>query len=97
MKKQSGFAIIELVIVLVIVAAVAGVGYYVWRTHKTTPTPTATTTGSTNYQSPSTSTPTAPQVNSASDLNNAMTALNQTSITANNTDSSQLSTQASGF
>lgn len=101
MKKQSqsGFAVVELVVVVVILAAIAGVGYYIWNSHKTN-TPAASntsTTSSLGYQSPTTSTPTAPQVNSASDLNSAMSALNQTSVSSSNTDSSQLSTQASGF
>ena len=99
MKKpsQAGFAVVELVIVLVIVAAIAGVGYYVWHSHQATPNTTATTTGSSSYQSPTTTVPPAPQVNTASDLKSAMTALNQTSVSSSNTDSSQLSTQTSGF
>ena len=93
-KQQSGFAVVELVVALVIVVALAGVGYYVWHNHKVTP---ATTTSSLNYQSPTTTTPVAPKINNASDLNGAMAALNQTSVTSSNTDSSQLSTQSSGF
>lgn len=98
MKKQSqsGFAVIELVVVIIIVAAIIGVGYYVWHTHNTNPTTTATTTTA-DYQSPPTTTPQAPQVNKASDLNNAMQALNQTDTGSSSIDSSQLSTQASGF
>ena len=97
MKKQSqaGFSVVELVVGLVIVAVIAGVGYYVWHGHMATPV--ATTTGSTSYQSPTTSAPVAPQISNASDLNSAMTALKQTSVTSSNTDSSQLSTQANGF
>lgn len=96
MKKQSGFAIVELVVAVVIVAAVAGVGYFVWHEHNKK-TPVVSTTTSSSYQSPTTSAPAAPQVNNASDLNSAMQALNQTNVTAGNTDSSQLSTQASAF
>lgn len=101
MKKQSqsGFAIAELVLVVVIVAAIAGVGYYVWHSHnqKTLTTTASNTSNSPTYQSPSTVAPAAPQVNNASDLNGAMQALNQTDVTAGNTDSGQLSSQASGF
>jgi predicted negative regulator of RcsB-dependent stress response len=99
MKKQSqsGFAVVELVVVVVVLVALGGVGYYVWHSHKATNNTTATTTTSSSYQSPTTSVPAAPQVNNASDLNSAMQALDQTNVTAGNTDSSQLSTQASAF
>ena len=99
MKKQSqsGFAAVELIVFVLLLAAIVGVGYYVWNSHKTSPS-TATTTGtSSNYQSPPTTVPTAPQVNKASDLSSAMAALNQTNITANSTDSSQLTTEMSSF
>jgi flagellar basal body-associated protein FliL len=94
-KQQSGFAVVELIVVLVIVVAVAGVGYYVWHGRKTNNPPI--TTASSNYQSPPVTMPTAPQINNTSDLNSAMTALNQTSVSSSNTDSSQLTTQANGF
>lgn len=99
MKKQlqPGFAVIELVVSVVILAAIAGAGYYVWYGHNTSPPTTVATTGSSGYRSPTTSAPTAPEVNSASDLNSAMAALNQTSISSSNQDSSQLSTETSGF
>ncbi len=96
-KQQSGFTIVEVVLVIVIVAAIAGVGYYVWHGQKATPTTTAATTSAPTYQSPPTSVPPAPPVNSASDLNNAMSALNQAGVSSNNTDNNQLSSQASGF
>lgn len=100
MKKlsQSGFTAVELVLVVVIVAAIAGTGYFVWHENaKSSPASTAVNTTASSYQSPTTLTPPAPQITTASDLNAAMQALNQTNISANNSDSSQLSTQASGF
>jgi flagellar basal body-associated protein FliL len=102
MKKrtQSGFATVELVLLVVILIAIAGVGYYVWYGNQKTSTTTATNTSSSTssgYQSPSVATPTAPQVNNASDLNSAMSALNQTSVSSSNADSNQLTTEASGF
>lgn len=100
MKKQTGFALVELLVVVVLIGAIAGVGYFVWHEHNRK-SPVATTSTSSNtaatYQSPSTSVPTAPQINNASDLNSAMQALNQTDITAGNTDSSQLGTEAAAF
>lgn len=96
MKKQTGFALVELLVVVVLIGAIAGVGYFVWHEHNRK-SPVATTSTSSTYQSPSTSVPTAPQINNASDLNSAMQALNQTDITAGNTDSSQLDTEAAAF
>lgn len=96
MKKQSGFAGLELLVVVVIAAAVALVGYYVWQGHnvKTTSLPVAS---SSNVSSPPVTTPPAPQITTASDLSSAMQALNGTSVSSNNTDSSQLTTQSQGF
>ena len=99
MKSQSGFSIVELVVALVVVVGLAGIGYVVWH-HNNQNTPATTASSNTaglNYTSPSTKVPTAPQIKTSSDLNNALQALNQTNVTASNTDSSQLSTQASGF
>ncbi len=97
MKKQnqSGFTIVEGIVVVVVMVAFIGVGYYVWQKHKITPTTPRSVSNS--YQSPSVTTLTAPQVSNAADLNTAMQVLNQTSISSSNTDSSQLSTQVSGF
>lgn len=106
MNKQSGFSVIELVIALVVIAGLGGAGYVVaHHTNKAKPATTAssnttsasnTTTGL-NYTSPSTGTPVAPQINTSADLNSALQALNQTNVTSSNTDSTQLSSQASGF
>ncbi|HEY4161253.1 MAG TPA: hypothetical protein VGM08_04280 [Candidatus Saccharimonadales bacterium] len=100
-RSQAGFAIVELIILVLVLAVLGGSGYLVWHQHqdKSVLTPTASTVvpSASDSQSSSTSAPTAPQVNSASDLNGAMQALNETDLAANNTDSGQLSTQASGF
>ena len=95
--KQSGFAVMELAIILVLLAAVAGVGYAVWnRQQNNTNVPTHNLTFSA-YKSPPTSVPTAPTITNAADLNAALQALNRTSINSNTTDSNQLYAQASGF
>lgn len=94
MRKQSGFAAIELVLVLVIVAAIGGIGYYATHKHSQANQQSVATSAS---QPAPVSTPVAPQITTASDLNTAMQALNQTQVGANNTDSSQLNTQVSGF
>jgi hypothetical protein len=97
MKKlsQSGFAAVETVLLVVIVAAIAGIGYYVWHTHNNVDK--LTSTSETPDTINSVSTPKAPQINKASDLNRAIQVLNRTDVTASNTDSSQLSTETSGL
>ncbi len=98
-QSQSGFTIVETVISLIVVVVIVGVGYLVWHNHHKNNTATSSTTAANigNYASPPTAAPSAPQINNASDLNSAMAALNQTSITANNVDGSQLSTESSSF
>jgi flagellar basal body-associated protein FliL len=98
MKKQSGFAGLELLVVVVIVIAVAFVGYYVWHGNnvKSTPLVPPVANSSTTTSAPVT-TPPAPQITTASNLNQAMQALNGTSVSSNSTDSSQLTTQSQGF
>lgn len=96
-QSQSGFAVVEAVVLVVIVAAIVATGIFVAHEQNKKYAPAASTSASSTYQSPTTSTPTAPQINKASDLQNAMTALNQTSVSSSNTDSSQLSTYSSGF
>ncbi len=93
-NSKSGFAAVEGVIIVVVVAAIAVTGYYVLRNHTGTG---SSNTASLNYQSPTINTPSAPQITAASDLNSAVQALNQTSISSSNVDSTQLSTQTSGF
>jgi Tfp pilus assembly protein PilE len=94
MKKQSGFAGLELLVVVVIVAAIAFVGYYVWQGYSSKTTPV---TSSVAAVSPSVTTLPAPKITTVSSLNTAMQVLNSTSVSSNNADSSQLTTQSQGF
>ena len=96
-QTQSGFAAAELVLAVVLVAAIVGVGIFVWHEHNKSNSPTTASTSSSGYVSPTTSTPPAPQINKASDLNSAMNALNQTSVSSSNVDSNQLSAYSSNF
>ncbi len=96
MKKQSGFASIELVLLVVIVAAIAGVGYYVVNNRNTGQT-SASFISSTSTPNTSVATLPMPQINTTSDLSNALNVLNQTNVGANSIDSSQLTTQSSGL
>jgi Flp pilus assembly pilin Flp len=95
-RSQSGFAAVELVILVVLVAAIIATGVFVWHEHNRSSN-TSTTTASSAYTSPPVSTPPAPQINNASDLKSALTALNQTSVSSSNVDSNQLSTYSSNF
>ncbi len=97
MKKQSGFAGLELLVVVVIVVAVAFVGYYVWHGNNIKTTPVVPVSTNSSVASSSTAVPSAPQITTASDLNKAMQALNDTHVSSNTADSSQLATQAQGF
>ncbi len=98
-NRQAGFAILELIVVIIMIIAILGVGYYIWHNKKTAVKTSHASTVSTisKYQSPTTVTPVAPPVNNPAGLNTAMQALNQTSISSSNIDSSQLTAQASGF
>lgn len=94
-KLQSGFAILEGLIAIVILAGIAVAGYMVYSNHnKPTSTPLVVPSA---YKSPPTAVSAVPVITKASDLIKAIDVLNQTSITSNNTDSHQLSTQVSTF
>lgn len=98
MKKQSGFASIELVLMVVIVAAIGGVGYFVIKNHNNASGQTsANFISSESTPNMSVATLPMPQVNTTSDLSNALNVLDQTNVGANSTDSSQLTTQSTGF
>lgn len=96
MKKQSGFAGLELIVVVVVVAAIAFVGYYVIHGNNVANKVTPAVASSVSTTPPVT-TPPAPKITTASDLNSALQALNGTSVSSNNTDSSQLTTQSQSF
>lgn len=99
-RSQAGFAMVEVVVLVVLLAGIGTAGYYVWHnSHKGSQATTSGPSGviTSNYQSPPVTTPAAPQITSASDLNTAMQTLNQTSISSNNTDSSQLTTYTASF
>lgn len=98
MKKQSGFAGLELIVVVFVIAAVVFVGYYVIHGNNVASkaSPIATNTTSTPV-SPPVTTATAPQITNASDLNSALQAINSTSVSSNNTDSNTLTAQSQGF
>ena len=87
-EGQSGFTIIELVLVVVALALVGFGGWKVYDTHH----------NAIPAQSPTASVPSAPAVSSATDLNSAQTALDQNDPSnSNTTDLSQLDSQLNSF
>jgi len=90
MKKQSGFAVLE---VLLLVVVVAILGYtavtYIGRQQASTDT-----TGSTAATA---TVPAAPQVSSTADLTTAENVVDQMDVDANSTDSSQLDSELANF
>jgi predicted negative regulator of RcsB-dependent stress response len=90
-KQQSGFAVVELVLVVVILAAIGFVGWWVYQKHNT-----ADTTSAVSAQSPvAKNVSTAPTINSTSDLDAALNALNRNDpSTANGSDANQLDSQS---
>lgn len=99
MKKQSGFATVELLVVVIVLAVVAGAGYFVMHNNSTKLNQTAATTTSTAAANnvPPVTTPPAPQITSTASLSTALQVLNETSVSSNATDSNNLTTQSSGF
>lgn len=82
MNKQSGFAAVEIVLVLVVVAVV---GF------------TAFTVFTRNNEAAVANVPAAPQITAAADLTTAETTLDQLDIDANAVDSTELDTELNAF
>lgn len=97
-RKPSGFSIIEVVIVLVVVGIIGTLGYVAYH-HLQGKDKTATTTNQVSTQSPTASdVASAPSIKSTSDLDNALSALNQTNPDGSNSnDSTQLNSELTGF
>lgn len=96
MKKQSGFVVVEVIILALVIVAIGATAFYVLQNNTKNVT-TLSSLSPNNYQSPPDTTPTAPTINNAANLKTAMQILNQTSISSSNTDSNQLSTQTAAF
>jgi Tfp pilus assembly major pilin PilA len=95
--KQSGFAFLELVLVIVIIGAIVVIGLWVYQKRQPGTETTAGTTPSSSTQSPvAKNVSSAPQISSTDDLDKALTTLNQNDpAAANSGDQSQLDSQTS--
>lgn len=95
--NQTGFSIVELVIVLVVVAIIGALGYvyYNGQLSKTA----SNDSGQASTESTTASdVKSAPQINSAADLNSAETVLDQTDPgSSSNTDTGQLDAELANF
>lgn len=87
MKKQQGFAALEVLLVLVVVAVLGFTAWTYYNHHQTAIAP----------ESPTAQVQPSPQINSLADLTTAENVLNQIDIDANSSDSSQLDSQLSNF
>lgn len=91
MKKQSGFAVLELLLIVVVLGAIGftAVTYYSHRQQAVTDT-----TGSV---AATVTVPSAPQISTTADLTTAESTLDQLNVDASSTDSSQLDAELTNF
>lgn len=96
-SKQSGFAFLELVLIIVIIGALVVIGMWVYGQHKSKNDTASNGTALNSTQSPvAQNVSQAPSIGSASDLNTALSTLNQNDpATANSSDQNQLDAQTS--
>lgn len=89
--RHQGFAFMELILIVAIVAIIGLLGYAAYNAfNKNGSSTTANTTTPTETTA---NVPAAPTINSASGLDQATAALNQTDPNASSADSAQLDTQ----
>ncbi len=103
-KNQKGFSVVEGLIVVVVVAVIGGLGYYIYQHNyktkagvDTIKASQATSPAYLGYKSPTTATQVPPTITNAASLSEAYNVVNQTSVSSNNVDSTQLNNQASNF
>lgn len=91
-KNQSGFSVVELVIILLVVGALAFVGYMVYNRQQDD----KTTVNDTSQSVATDDVPSAPEIKTTGDLDKASATLDQVDVDSNN-DSSQLDSELSAF
>lgn len=85
MKKQSGFAVLEIVLVLVVVAVLGFTAFTYFNNRQA------------GNEAATANVAAAPQITSTADLTTAETALDQLDIDANTLDSAQLDAELNSF
>ena len=93
MRRNQGFSIVEGIIIVVVIAVIGAlgvVGYNAWKNNGTTQQATTNTTSK-----PTTAR--VPDVKSTGDLDTVAKTLDNANVSAGDSDTQQLSTQASGF
>jgi prepilin-type N-terminal cleavage/methylation domain-containing protein len=93
-KTNSGFSAVEILVVLVVVGIVGGLGYVFYNRMQGDTTPA--TQASTTQPMTTSDVPTAPQITTVSDLDNAQQALDQSNVSSSS-DTSQLDNNTSSF
>lgn len=97
-KSQAGFSVVELFIVAIVVVALAMVGYTVYNRQNDNKAATTTSSQSVNTDAVATDVPTAPAINSTSDLDKASAALDQIDPSvSSDSDVSQIDSQLANF
>jgi flagellar basal body-associated protein FliL len=97
-EQSSGFAVVELVLIVVVLAVAGFTAWWVYQRQQDT-TVSSPAAAAPNDTSPvATNVSSVPTIQSSSDLNNALQVLSQNDPSAgNSSDITQLNTQSSGF
>jgi len=90
--KSRGFSTVEAAVIIVVLAALGGVGFWVFNRQSNDESQVPSLS-----QGESVDAPTAPEVNSAGDLDAVVSTLDAMNLEASNSDNSELDTQANGF
>jgi prepilin-type N-terminal cleavage/methylation domain-containing protein len=90
-RKQYGFSVVEVILVIVLLGLIVASGYFlVKRSHGDTASSSTPTTAAKSI-------PSAPTVESASDLTTADTTLDEADLDVNSADSTELDSQIKDF
>lgn len=95
-NKSSGFSAVEIVLVVVVVAVLALLGYVLYNNFVANDQQTEQAVDNTSQSATADDVPTAPEINSPSDLDKASATLDEINLD-DDSDSSQLDNELSNF